>query len=77
MSLHAQVIEVIAETLDIDAADIKADASLYSGVGIDSTEMVEVAVALGKKLGLSIKSGEINNKQSVNEIVAVIEKKKQ
>jgi len=76
MSLQAQVIEVIAETLDIEAGDIKADVSLYSSVGIDSTEMVEVAVALGKKLGVAIKSGELNNKQTVNEIVAIIEKKK-
>ena len=77
MNIQEQIIATIAETIDINASEIKPDVSLYSGVGLDSTEMVEVAVALGKKLGVVIKSGEISNKQSVNEIAAIIEQKKQ
>jgi len=77
MSVREQIISVIAKTLDLEPSELSDDASLYSGVGVDSTEMVEVTVALSKALGVKLVQGDISNKITLKEIVAVIEKKKQ
>ncbi len=76
MSVQEEVASIIAKTLDLNPGEIKGDVSLYQGVGVDSTEMVEVTVALSKGLGVKLAQGEISNKSTLNDIVAVIEKKK-
>jgi len=77
MSVKEQVISIIAKTLDLETSELGDDVSLYSGVGVDSTEMVEVTVAISKALGVKLAPGDISNKITLKELVAVIEKKKQ
>jgi len=77
MNINEQVASVIAKTLDLEPSELKDDTSLYAGAGVDSTEMVEVAVALSKQLGVKLAVGDISNKNTVKEIAAIIEKKKQ
>jgi acyl carrier protein len=77
MSVREQIISVIAKTLDLEPSELSDDVSLYSGAGVDSTEMVEVTVAISKALGVKLVQGDISNKITLRELVAVIEKKKQ
>ena len=77
MSVREQIISVIAKTLDLEPSELGDDVSLYSGVGVDSTEMVEVTVAISKALGVKLAQGDISNKITLKELVAVIERKKQ
>ena len=77
MSVREEVISIIAKTLDLEPSELSDDVSLYSGVGVDSTEMVEVTVALSKALGVKLVQGDISNKVPLKDIVAEIEKKKQ
>ena len=77
MSVKEEVLSVIAKTLDLEPSELGDEVSLYSGAGVDSTEMVEVAVALSKALGIKLAQGEISNKMPLKDIISVIEKKKQ
>jgi len=77
MSVKEQVIEIISRTLDIEKSELSGDTSLYAGAGVDSTEMVEITVALAKALDVKLAQGDISNKSTIDDIAATIEKKKQ
>ena len=77
MALHDEVKKAIAEILDVDEPEIAHDQKLYDSVGVDSTEMVELCVALGKRFGVKIAANEISKFSTPLEIAALIEKKKQ
>jgi len=77
MSLQEEIIKAIADTLDVEAAEIEAGKKLYDSIGVDSTEMVELAVSLGKKFGVKIAASDITKFSTPLEIAALIEKRKQ
>jgi len=77
MGLKEEVFEVISKTLDIEKAEIGEDQKLYDSIGVDSTEMVELVVTFNKHFGVKLETNEITKFSTLNEIVGVIEKKKQ
>lgn len=77
MALKEDIVNAIADILDVKADEIKDSETLYDSVGVDSTEMVELCVSLGKKFGVKIASNEIAKTSTPLEIMALIEKKKQ
>ena len=76
MGVKEETLEVIANTLDVGADELTEDKSLYDSIGVDSTEMVEVTVALGKHFGVKIETNEITKFSTPLEIVGVVESKK-
>ncbi|MDD3296887.1 MAG: acyl carrier protein [Candidatus Omnitrophica bacterium] len=76
MALKDEVVEVICSTLEVKKEEIKDGQNLYDSIGVDSTEMVEVVVSLGKRFGIQIETSEITKFSTLEEIVSVIEKKK-
>jgi len=77
VGLKEDVLEIVCSVLDAKAEEVKLDETLYDALGVDSTEMVELRIAVNKALGIELAQGEITNKQTPNQIVEVIEKKKQ
>lgn len=77
MGLKEEVAELISKTLDIEKSEIKDSQQLYDSVGVDSTEMVELVVTFNKHFGIKLETNEITKFSTLNEIVGVIEKKKQ
>lgn len=76
MSLKDEVLNVIVKTLDVDKEDLAEDKKLYDSIGVDSTEIVELTVSLGKHFGVKIEAGEISKFSTPVDIVRVIEQKK-
>ncbi|MDD5194324.1 MAG: acyl carrier protein [Candidatus Omnitrophica bacterium] len=76
MAIKEEVLSAIADILDVDAAKVTADKKLYDSIGVDSTEMVELCVSLGKRFGVKIATNEITKFSTPLEIMQVIEKKK-
>ncbi|MFH1504917.1 MAG: acyl carrier protein [Candidatus Omnitrophota bacterium] len=77
MDLKAEVLDVICKTLDISEDELKDGQKLYDSIGVDSTEMVEVVVTLNKHFGIKIETSEITKFSTPEEVISVIEKKKQ
>ncbi|MCM8787176.1 MAG: acyl carrier protein [Candidatus Omnitrophica bacterium] len=75
MRIKEDVISTIAQVLDVEKEKLEVDKSLYDSVGVDSTEMVEIRIALKKKLGVELLDREITNRQPLNQIIEIIEKK--
>ncbi|MFH1360866.1 MAG: phosphopantetheine-binding protein [Candidatus Omnitrophota bacterium] len=69
MSIEEKVKGVFKNVLDIKPEEIKLAEKLDQSLGIDSTEMVEIAVAIKKEFGLDMASSDIKKTQSLNEII--------
>lgn len=75
MSLEAKVKDVFKQVLDIKPEEIKENEKLDIALGIDSTEMVEITVALKKAFNLDIPNNGFKKTQTFNELVGFIRSK--
>ncbi|MBI5416211.1 MAG: acyl carrier protein [Candidatus Omnitrophica bacterium] len=57
-------------------SEIQPNAKLDESLEVDSTEMVEISVAIKKELGIPLKDNELKKTHSFNEIVAIVKAKK-
>ena len=65
-ALEREIAGLITEALnlDIDAADIDAEAPLYrEGLGLDSIDILEIALVVSKRYGIEIKAESEENHQ--------------
>ncbi len=76
MSVEQGVRELIIEILSVQPEEIKIDEKLSDSLGVDSTEMVNVILALEKKFGVRIDDKQITKFSSVRDIITVIESKR-
>ena len=77
MGLKEEVLGLISKTLDVGEDELKDDQTLYDSIGVDSTEMVELVVAINKHFGVKVETNEITKSSTPGQIVEVIENKKQ
>jgi acyl carrier protein len=75
MSVEQEVEEIIVKTLKILPAELKIEERLYDSLGVDSTEMVELVIALEKKFGVVIEEKRITKFSSPQEIIAIMRSK--
>ncbi len=75
MSVEQAVEEVFKKVLDVEASKIEPNAKLAEALGVDSTEMVEIAVGLKKRLNVPIGDNELKKTHSFNEIVTILKSK--
>jgi acyl carrier protein len=64
LNLQLEVAELLVQALNLDttADQIDADAPLYgSGLGLDSIDILEVALVVSKKYGLQLKADSEDN----------------
>jgi acyl carrier protein len=60
--LEVAQLVVDALNLDVAAADIKADEPLYGdGLGLDSIDILEIALVVSKRYGLQLRAGDEDN----------------
>ena len=66
MSIEEKLKEVLQDVIDLKPDDIQPDAKLDEAYGVDSTEMVEITVALKKSLGLdSMQNSDLKKKSKL------------
>ena len=74
-NVEETVKEVFQKVLDVRPNDIEPDVKLSEALGVDSTEMVEIAVGLKKRLNVPIGDNELKKTHSFNEIVTILKSK--
>lgn len=67
--------DVLVKLLKVKPDALKDDVSLQDSIGVDSTEMVEAVIALGKAFGSSLSPKEITKTSTINDIERVITSK--
>ena len=64
LDLQREVAELIVEALNLDVApaDIKSDDPLYGdGLGLDSIDVLEIALVVSKRYGLQLRADNDDN----------------
>lgn len=75
MEIEARVKEVFAKNLGIKENELKPDISLEASLALDSTELVELNIALEKAFGIKIPRDEITKDSTFNDIINKIKVK--
>jgi acyl carrier protein len=76
MSVEEGVRDLIMEILSVQPEEIKMNEKLSDSLGVDSTEMVNVILALEKKFGVHISDKQITKFSSPKDIISIIENKR-
>ena len=75
VSLEERVKGLFQKVLDIKPKEIKPEARLDQSLGIDSTEMVEISVAIKKEFGAALSDNELKKTHTLNQIVQILKSK--
>ncbi|MBD3245769.1 MAG: hypothetical protein GF333_02035 [Candidatus Omnitrophica bacterium] len=76
MELSEEVLQTICETLEVKKEECPPEQKLYDSIGVDSTEMVELVVALNKRFGIKIETNEITKFSTPSQICEIVANKK-
>lgn len=76
MDTKGKVKDVIVRLLKVKPEEVREGQSLEESLGVDSTEMVEVCIALQKEFGVQIQEKEVSKTDSVEGIAKLIDSKK-
>ncbi len=75
MDTKTKIRDVLVKLLRVKPEELKDDATLSDGIGVDSTEMVEAVIALEKAFGMKLSPKEITKYSSINDIDKIIQSK--
>jgi acyl carrier protein len=73
--IESKLKSILKKVLDIQESEIVPGAKLDESLGIDSTEMVEIAVVIKKEMGVQLKDNELKKTFSFNDIVLILKTK--
>jgi acyl carrier protein len=71
---EAELARLIVSTLNLDvsATDIDPDAPLYGeGLGLDSIDMLEIALAISREFGVKLRADDKNNRATFSSLRAL------
>ena len=72
MDTKTKIKDVLVNLLKVKLQELKDDAKLSDSIGVDSTEMVEMVIALEKTFAMKLSPKEITKFSTINEIEEVI-----
>ncbi|HIC90770.1 MAG TPA: acyl carrier protein [Syntrophaceae bacterium] len=72
MNIEERIREIMVKLLNVKPGEITPHANLENDLGMDSTEIVEMTVALEKAFGIQIDDGEITKNQSIGDVVELV-----
>ncbi|MFA4888064.1 MAG: acyl carrier protein [Candidatus Omnitrophota bacterium] len=75
MDTRDTIKDAIVKLLKVRPEELKDEVSLQDSIGVDSTEMVEMVIALSKAFGTSLSAKEISKFSTINDIERVIQSK--
>ena len=69
-----KLIEVICRYVDIDPAKLSAETNIRSELGLNSLELINIAVAIEDEFDVEIPDREVMNIETLADAVKIIEK---
>lgn len=73
--MKEEVVDLIAETLEIDKDELKDDTDLARDLNVESIDLVDLVTAFEDKYQFEIPDQELKNLQTVGDIVKYVEKR--
>ena len=71
-----KIIEMTAEALGADAANMTAETSFKADLGADSLDLFELVMALEEEYGVEIPTEDLENISTIGDVVKYIEEHK-
>jgi acyl carrier protein len=75
MDTKQKIIDTLVDLLKVKPQELKEGVTLLDSIGVDSTEMVEVVITMGKSFGIKIDTKEITKFSTPEDIVKTVESK--
>jgi len=75
MDTKTKIKEVLSNLLKVKIDELKDEVSLINSIGVDSTEMVEIVIALEKVFAVKLSPKEITKNSTINDMVSNIQLK--
>lgn len=72
-----KVINLIAETLDVDKAKLNEKTNLVEDLDVESLDLVDLVGAFEEEFGVVIQDKDIKNLQTIGDIVNYIEERQE
>jgi acyl carrier protein len=73
MSVEERVIQLVADQLNVDKAEIKMESNFVNDLGADSLDTVELVMALEEEFDAEIPDEDAENITTVQEAITYIE----
>ena len=70
-----KMIPIIAEQLNVNESEIKAESNFKDDLGADSLDLFEMVMALEEEFGIEIPSEDLENIVTVNDIIGYLKEK--
>ena len=74
-NIEQRVKDLLVESFDMEPDEVTLTANLKGNLGMDSTEVVELVLALEKEFDVKLGDREVTNKHYVADVVKVIKDK--
>ena len=74
-NIEQRVRELLVNSFDMEPDEVTLTANLKGNLGMDSTEVVELVLALEKEFDVKLGDREVTNKHYVADVVKVVEDK--
>lgn len=65
--------EIICEYVEVDEADVIAEASLRYDIGASSFDLMNIAVAVEERFGLRVPDGDLHKIKTVGDIAELLQ----
>ncbi len=73
--IKSKVVEIFVDLLGVSAEEVTEDARLIEDLAVDSLDAVELSLALEEQFSLSVEDYEVEQLQTVSDVIEVIQKK--
>ena len=70
-----RIIEIISDFVEVDLSEINADSKIRSDVGLNSFDLVNVAVEIEREFGITIPDVEIASIKTLGDLVDLVAEK--
>lgn len=75
-SIEKEVIDIVVETLGVDAADVTLEKSFVEDLTADSLDLTELIMAFEERFELDISEEEAEKLKTIKDVVDYIKKRK-
>ena len=73
--VKSKVVDIFVDLLGVSADEVTEDARLIEDLAVDSLDSVELSLALEEQFSLSVEDYEIEQLQTVSDVIELIQKK--
>jgi len=73
--IKSKVVEIFVDLLGVSAEEVTEDARLIEDLAVDSLDAVELSLALEEQFSLSVEDYEVEQLQTVSDVIELIQMK--